>query len=258
MKLSENIVKKIKRYFFGMRGEPFKINSVKIYFQPGSRPTREKYLNSSNTVVRNDILQQHYFAKRLKPDSVLWDIGAHYGTYSLFSSAYIKNNDCIFAFEPDEQAVLILKKNLLFNDLHSKIKIFELAVSSHAAVLNFDMQDGNANSHLITNNGITSLGQIKEVRSVTLNEMLETIPKPDFIKIDTEGAELDIIKGAGKLLKDSSITFICELHPFAWDWYKDVSWMEFSETIKKSGRTIIPLDTNKNISDLPFYGTVIF
>lgn len=254
----ENFILWLKKYLYGVKGEPYQVNHKTLYFQPGSRPIRDTYVNSKDDTVRNDVLQLQYFKKSLKSNSVFWDVGAHYGSYSLVASAYIRNPDSIFAFEPDEKAVSELKKNLLFNQLDSTVRVFEYAVSSQQGILNFDMQEGNANSHLITNKNEKSIGEIKQIKAVTLNEMVKMIPKPDFIKIDTEGAELDIIKGAGSLLEDSTITFVCELHPFAWKWYDKVSWEEFLETLKSYQRTIKLIDPLKKYSDLPYYGTVIF
>ncbi|MBK7372353.1 MAG: FkbM family methyltransferase [Saprospiraceae bacterium] len=85
-----------------------------------------------------------------------------------------------------------------------------------------------------------------------------SLPIPTLLKIDTEGAEFDIIKGATKLLEIPSIIFVCELHPFAWGWYKDNSWDEFLALLKSYDRKILVLDPKKTFSDLPYYGTIIF
>ena len=91
----------------------------------------------------------------------------------------------------------------------------------------------------------------------SLNSLVKELPAPSFVKIDTEGAEIDILKGASELLKNSSVKFICELHPFAWDHF-GVTYSEFTDILAAHGRTIKLLDDQKSMSELPYYGTVLF
>ncbi|MBK8510779.1 MAG: FkbM family methyltransferase [Saprospiraceae bacterium] len=77
------------------------------------------------------------------------------------------------------------------------------------------------------------------------------------MKIDTEGAEIDILKSASKILQNPSIRFICELHPFAWKKF-EVQYHEFENIMKQFNRTITLLDPQKQNSELPYYGTVLF
>jgi hypothetical protein len=130
------------------------------------------------------------------------------------------------------------------------------AVSGRTGTLRFTEMGGNANSH-IYNEAESESENIVEVESVTLNSLIGRLPKPSMVKIDTEGAEIDILSSAGILLNDLSITFICELHPFAWSKY-GVSYDQFESLLKDSHRKLQLLDPLKKISDLPYYGTVIF
>lgn len=252
------IIQAIKFILYGRRGEPFLINSKIYFFQPGSRPIRSKYINSKNEVVRNDVLQFKLVSELLKEDSIFWDIGAHYGTYSILAAAYIKDNNKIFAFEPDTDAITILNKNLSKNNLQNKISVFETAVYSSIGIQEFDMQFGNSNSHLIRQGDINMKGSLKLVKTTTLNEALKRIPLPSIIKIDTEGAELEIIKGAGDILKNHDTIFICELHPYAWGNDIEFIWKEFLELVQSYGRTVKLIDNQKALNQLPFYGTILF
>jgi len=248
----------IKSILYGARGEPFKINAKKYYFQRGSRPVRRKYINSKNDVVRNEVLQFEFVCKLLKPSFVFWDIGAHYGTYSLLASAYIAGENKIFAFEPDREARIALLKNLKFNRIEHRVRVFDQAIYSGVGEIGFDMQGGNANSHLIYSANTKIRGTVNFVKTTKLDTLMKQIPFPDVVKIDTEGAELEIIKGGEKLLSLKHIIFICELHPFAWDIPYESKWREFVGLVEKYGRVIKILDPQKSSHDLPFYGTIIF
>lgn len=78
---------------------------------------------------------------------------------------------------------------------------------------------------------------------------------PAFIKIDTEGAEINILRGALKLLR-SDTTIICELHPYAWDEFS-TSFEELLLLVRESGKTIEYLDPAMRIQDGPYYGATI-
>jgi len=248
----------LKRIIYGPKGEPYVINSKKYFFQIGSRPVRTKYINSDSDVVRNDVLQFKFVSEVLREDSVFWDIGAHYGMYSILAAAYSKGPERIFAFEPDTEAVSILYKNLKYNQLEERVKVFDTAVYSVPGEQEFDMQNGNSNSHLIIGEDKNIKGLVKKVNSTTLNILSQNLPIPHIIKIDTEGAELEIIKGGDILLSNRDVVFVCELHPFAWNDLQVNRWEEFVKIIYDQNRTITLLDNKKSKHDLPFYGTIVF
>jgi FkbM family methyltransferase len=184
----------------------------------------------------------------------MWDIGAHWGHYSIFGASIAEKNNQIFAFEPDNSARKTLLSNLALNGFEQKVTVFDSLISDIDGELDFLDLGGNSNSHIVKNSAGQSTVR-KKTR--TLNSLLNDLPVPDFIKIDTEGAEIDILRSGSALLNNHKVRFICELHPFAWDEFK-VQYSEFQQLVKDSGRTIRLLDEKKQLSDLPFYGTVLF
>jgi hypothetical protein len=115
---------------------------------------------------------------------------------------------------------------------------------------------GNSNSHLSKILDRDDPEMIM-VETKTINNLLKTLSAPTYVKIDTEGAEIDILKTAGMLLQNPNVKFICELHPFAWEQF-GVDFNEFIVNLQGYGRELRLLDNQKKISDLPFYGTVLF
>jgi FkbM family methyltransferase len=243
----------VKRFFLGSY-ESYLFNKKKIFFSIGSRPTKRKYLKSNNDVVRNDVLQINYFEQNFSENNVLWDIGSHYGHYSIFAASVALNDNQVFSFEPDSVARTIFCHNISLNKFENKITVFSDAVSNTNGNISFVELNGNSNSY-ITKNYIQESSKI--INSVTLDFLSEKLPIPSFIKIDTEGAEIDILLSAKKLLSNKNITFICELHPFAWDNF-NVKYETLIALLEDHGREITLIDPNKNISELPFYGTIIF
>jgi|694.fasta_scaffold11882_16 FkbM family methyltransferase len=253
--LKYSLVKLIKEVVYP-KGEPYSFNGRTLKFKANCRPVKRKFLNYPSDVVRNDVLQINYLENTFKPSDILWDIGSHAGHYAVFAASIVKGENQVFSFEPDSSARKSQMETIQLNKFSPKIKVFDFAVSDQDGVIQFLDQGGNANSHILKKDSGED-GKITKMNCRSLNSLLKELPAPSFVKIDTEGAEIDILKGASELLKNSSVKFICELHPFAWDHF-GVTYSEFTDILAAHGRTITLLDDRKSLSELPYYGTVLF
>lgn len=243
-----------KKLIFG-DSENYRFAGRKLRFLIGTRPTRRKYINNTSVVVRSDVLQINYFEKEFKKDDILWDIGSCYGQYSLFVASIVSGNNQIFSFEPDADARAIQAKNIELNKAENKIKIYDYALSDRNGKVRFKSMQGNSQSRIASKTEIG--GDIREIGARSIDSLLDELPKPTFIKIDTEGAEINILKGASKLLRETNVRFICELHPFNWTRFK-VNFDDLTVILAKHGRKIRLLDKTKSLADLPFYGIIVF
>jgi hypothetical protein len=81
------------------------------------------------------------------------------------------------------------------------------------------------------------------------------LPEPRWVKIDTEGAEIRILKGAQKLLAGNA-GVLCELHPYAWPEFGN-TFAELKDLAAAAGRRMRFLDQDVEIGDTPEYGTVL-
>jgi FkbM family methyltransferase len=244
----------ILKYIFLGKYENYVFANLNLKFKIGTRPIKRKYLNAHNDVVRNDVLQINYFESNFKHDDVLWDIGSHNGHYAIFAAAIAQQNNQVLAFEPDSIARLVLIENIALNNLNNKIQVFPFAISNINGEVNFDQQNGNANSKIIKGTHVFTNSNVK---SYTLDTLCDNYRIPTYIKIDVEGAEIDIINEAKTLLINPNVKFIVELHPFAWADF-NVSYDMLVKQLEKYNRKITPLDPQKKMNELPFYGTVLF
>jgi FkbM family methyltransferase len=132
------------------------------------------------------------------------DCGANIGLSVLyFKKIYPKST--ITAFEADPEIYKYLRKNLEANQVQG-VNAISKAVWSEEKILSFSSQGGDAGR--IDAGGDTNIVQIQ---AVTLEQFLnEPI---DLLKIDVEGAELDVLKGAGDNLKNCKLVFV-EYHSF--------------------------------------------
>lgn len=130
------------------------------------------------------------------------DVGANIGAFSLYQSIQ-QHADRVIAFEPSPGVFRRLEKNVELNGL-TGVRVVNAAVGDKPGVLAFT--DG-----LMSLNGRVSESGPLQVPCVRLDDELKDIPSVDILKIDTEGYEIHVLKGAsGTLRKTKSIAL--ELH----------------------------------------------
>lgn len=139
---------------------------------------------------------------------VYYDVGGNKGIYSCFVGQLIDSGDVI-VFEPSNDTLETLRKNLNMNDVSGSIHQVGLWDSNEQKQLGCDIRSsGNRVSGKDTSIGISE--NVSLVRGV--DYILENdIPKPDVMKIDIEGAEVRALKGMKKLLPEVRLVY-CEVH----------------------------------------------
>ena len=152
--------------------------------------------------------------KKFNGKIVFWDIGANIGIYSLYAAA-IHNKISVFSFEPSIKNLLPLLKNILINKLFKKINIINNPISNTSLVLEnmFEksLDEGSALNFFNTkkdNKGKKHNNNIGyKLLSLNIDELIKrkSIEIPNYIKIDVDGNEHLILKGANKTLNNKKI-----------------------------------------------------
>lgn len=134
------------------------------------------------------------------PEKVFLDIGAHMGTYAVNLAKFFHHTH---AFEAQRETYYCLAGNVALNGLTPKITAHQVALTSHddkgkTMELKIVSDDGGGSSiKNLANN--TNPIETEKVETKALDDyQLDNI---GFIKIDVEGAELDVLKGAVNTLK---------------------------------------------------------
>ena len=141
--------------------------------------------------------------------SVLWDIGANIGLYSLYAA---KSRQCkVIAFEPSVFCLEFLARNIWMNDLQNLISIVPNALSNQTKInlLTLSSREWGESS----NSFGTSLNQDGneinqsldyQVLGMTIDDMIAKLglQKPNYIKIDVDGIEPIILSGGTNLLRE--------------------------------------------------------
>jgi FkbM family methyltransferase len=158
----------------------------------------------------------------LQPTDVLWDIGANVGMYSIYAAKF---RQCkVYAFEPESQNYALLIDNMSLNRVNDKL-------NATCVALNESEQFGNLTVPFITKGGAYNLFGAPDkgeavpdsvraaetfwsgdrVRQLTFGCSIDDLvfrhgfTPPTHIKIDVDGIEYKIIKGAKRVLEDRNL-----------------------------------------------------
>jgi FkbM family methyltransferase len=141
-----------------------------------------------------ELPKQKRLMEFLQEGSVVYDIGANVGIYTLLSSECIGPTGHVHAFEPLPENFAFLERHVRMNR-RQNVTIHPLAVSSNSGKARFARTDCRCTSHI---NGDGEL----EVNTISLDEFVFEAHNqaPSLIQIDVEGGELNVLRGAQRLL----------------------------------------------------------
>tara|TARA_R110000787_G_scaffold16622_60_gene51757 strand:- start:10585 stop:11460 length:876 start_codon:yes stop_codon:yes gene_type:complete len=156
-------------------------------------------------------------------DFVLWDIGANVGIYSIYAG--LKGGGRVFSFEPESANYWVLNRNIHLNGLDGHCTAYCLPLSDRAGVTRLALHTtmiGDALHNLTGVDGLVDTASTHHQGAVTItaDEAITTlgIPAPTHLKIDVDGAEALIIRGATNLLRNPALqSILVELDDIAVD-----------------------------------------
>ncbi|MCJ7631136.1 FkbM family methyltransferase [Candidatus Bathyarchaeota archaeon] len=153
--------------------------------------------------------------ENIHEDSVVWDIGANVGVFA-FGAASVVNKGSVLAVEADIFLAQLMRKSALLKENSGlSIEVLPCAVSERNGVATFLIADrGRASSAVEVVRGRSQSGGIRKkvaVPTLTLDTLLDFFAPPSFVKIDVEGAEALVLKGADRLLSEIRPTVYIEV-----------------------------------------------
>jgi FkbM family methyltransferase len=140
--------------------------------------------------------KQKLFEQKITHGSIVYDLGAHVGFYTLLASKLTGPSGKVISFEPIQSNLNYLKKHIQINDIKN-VAIIEAAVSDMSGTVSFKEGHSSTTGHIAP-----ATEEAIKLKTVSLDELISLgkIPPPDFIKIDIEGAEALALGGAKKML----------------------------------------------------------
>jgi FkbM family methyltransferase len=159
------------------------------------------------------------FRNAVKPGDIVLEAGANVGAYTLLFGQWVGAAGRVFTFEPDPSAFEGLERHLSINNLNEKVTAVAAAVTDGA--------DDHIRLVLGESSGISRMAsavdgsgsRLKDVPALSIDAFCATHQlTPQVIKIDVEGAELAVLRGARATIASggAALHLFVEMHPQLW------------------------------------------
>ena len=153
----------------------------------------------------------HFISMRVKPSMNVLDVGADIGYYTLLFAKLVGAKGNVYAFEPIPKAKQYLDKNVELNELKN-VSTFGFALFDDAGMAcledPFNKSKINPQKKRLSKNDIQV--EMKVFDGWRSEESTNCV---DFIKLDVEGAEMNILRGMRETIKRDRPEILVELHP---------------------------------------------
>lgn len=191
------------------------------------RPSVACGFEGTLNLIKTGVEEKHVtdlFCSLINKDDIVMDVGASIGYYTILAAKRAKK---VYAFEPLPFAYKRLVENVKLNN-YNNVEAFQVAVAN-----NTDKRLLSVPTIGISGSTFGTLNTDKHTISVNTITLDSLNIQPDLVKIDVEGAEVDVLKGMTNILKKGT-TIICEVHkPLIESLGYTVE--DISNIIKKSG-----------------------
>lgn len=172
--------------------------------------TQKEYGRVNGIMDEKNVIED--LLSKLQPDDIVYDIGANIGLYTCLIENSLTDGR-VFAFEPHPATVARLEENIALNGLDAVVYQYALSNTCGEAELLPDDGELGSGEHTLVNNTTINTMTVRTTPGDNLIEE-EKLPKPNVLKIDVEGQELDVIRGLKQALSDSECRLVyCEIHP---------------------------------------------
>lgn len=245
-------VKALYRRYRLRHGVAIRIAGVEVRFRSGTQPMFAAHPDADDVGLA-DVEAIQFFGSHTRPGDWVADVGAFMGTYTLVAAAIAGPDGRVFAFEPTEDSRAELEDNVRLNGWQDRVNVVAMAVGQEVGEIEFFTAATSSTNSLFPS-AVHGSPTRNRVPMTTLDAFFgERGRLPDLLKIDVEGAELHVLRGAGNVL-DSAAHIVCELHPYAWQ-AAGHDFAAVQETVRAHGRKLVQLTTGEEVI-VPRYGPV--
>ena len=170
----------------------------------------DKYIGQRIALEKYEPYETQLILRQTKIGDVVVDVGANIGYYTILLADKVGKAGKVYAFEPDKISFEILKKNIKVNNLKNVMAV-NAGVGSKNEIKKLYKSEENLGDHKLYK---TPLGYaaspLDEGEKIKIIKLDDFVKKPiNFMKIDTQGWEPEVIIGAKKIIeKDKPIIFM--------------------------------------------------
>lgn len=192
-----------------------------------ARGTIRLSLESATELPRLDSCQKEpetvaWIERFIRPDQVVYDVGANVGAYSLVIDAATGGRSVVYAFEPSFSTFAQLCRNVALNRCSERVIPIQLALSdtNGLASFNYSSTAPGAAMHAL-GQAVDQVGRpfqpafTQHVLAYRLDDFVEQLGAraPQHLKIDVDGSELRVLQGATRTLRNGVETVMVEVEP---------------------------------------------
>jgi FkbM family methyltransferase len=169
--------------------------------------TGQQYLHGEVEPAVQAVLTEY-----VQPGMVFYDLGANIGFFTLLAARLVGVKGKVFSFEPDPKIASRLRRNIERNGFKN-VMVVEAGIWSENGPVNF-VASGVSSPDRGVGKFVAGEGKSEGIptQCFALDEFVRNAPPPDVIKCDVEGAEVEVFRGAEKLLTMRHPLILCELH----------------------------------------------
>jgi FkbM family methyltransferase len=174
---------------------------------------------SLNSIVTSVLLgegdwfesEMEFWRSWLKPDMTVIDVGANAGVYTFSAATRVGAGGKVIAIEPFPACVSYLKETCRVNQF-DWVKVYGAAASDRTGRVRLSIQGASELNEVIAEDVEVNPEQSVEVSCLTLDDLIdaEHLTTVNFLKLDAEGHEINVLRGAQRLLADFSPVILYE------------------------------------------------
>lgn len=159
------------------------------------------------------------FKAAVRPGSIVLDIGANLGAYTVLFAQWVGTTGRVFAFEPAPASRAALERQIALNGVGASVAVRPEAVSASSGARRF-RADGIRGDNRLISRAAASIDQAIDVPVTSIDDFCAREGLvPDVLKLDVEGAELEALRGARRTIARGRdhLQIFMELHPSLWN-----------------------------------------
>ena len=192
---------------------------------------RHRYVNGC-WIGHYELHIQHALQREAKQGGTFYDVGANAGFFTLVAARVVGQTGKCVAFDPSPDNVASIREQLDLNGLNARCTAVQQAVGGFEGRAQFSFDaPGSPKGHL---GASASNESTTQVEVTTLDAAASRFGQPTFVKVDVEGAEVEVLRGASAVIA-AGTTWLIELH-------NDACEAGTSQILSAAGYTFFGID----------------